>query len=394
MISPSKVEGDYRFFFAFMIFVMAAMYVVSLMDNAALRQPLPAALFTILLLVHILLHLKVSSIIQVAWHRPLYIIGQAALAFGIIQLSGNIAMILALYMALIGECVGFLGLTRWAALTTFALLALSFVNILLLTNTGTAIDWFAVSIPTVIFVSLYVSLYIRQTEARAKAQALAAELETANRQLSEYAARVEDLTITAERQRMARELHDTLSQGLAGLILQLEAVDAHLGSSRVEKARAIVSNAMLQARATLADARRAIDALRQASPDDLETALRLEISHFEAATALPCAFHAFLAVPIPDDTRETIIRAVSEGLTNIAHHAQAKNVTISLTIADGTLTTSIQDDGVGFDTHRIPSGHYGLIGLRERIRLVNGQFNIVSHPGQGTTLEIKIPLIP
>src|SRR5512141_2059623 len=98
------------------------------------------------------------------------------------------------------------------------------------------------------------------------------------KQLTEYAAQVEDLTIANERQRIARELHDTLSQGLAGLILQLEAADAHLSNKNSEQAQTIVTNAMAQARVTLADARHAIDDLRQSSRDDLDSALRLEIS--------------------------------------------------------------------------------------------------------------------
>ena len=131
----------------------------------------------------------------------------------------------------------------------------------------------------IIFVVIYVTLYVRQMEAREKAQALAVELETANRQLTDYAARVEDLTIANERQRMARELHDTLSQGLAGLILQLEAAQAHLGQDHPAKAREIITDAMGQARRTLSEARRAIDDLRQSPQDDLDSALR--------ATGLP-----------------------------------------------------------------------------------------------------------
>jgi len=98
---------------------------------------------------------------------------------------------------------------------------------------------------------------------------LLAELESANRQLTEYAARVEDLTIAAERQRMARELHDTLSQGLAGLILQLEAADAHLAADRPERARGILEQSMEKARGTLKEARQVIDDLRQPAGHDL-----------------------------------------------------------------------------------------------------------------------------
>ena len=115
-----------------------------------------------------------------------------------------------------------------------------------------SIGWWALgTFPIVLFVVIYVTMYMRQIEARAQAQALAVELEKANQQLSEYADRVEDLTIANERQRIARELHDTLSQGLAGLILQLEAADANLSANHPEKARAIVQQTMDHARATL-----------------------------------------------------------------------------------------------------------------------------------------------
>jgi NarL family two-component system sensor histidine kinase YdfH len=392
LISPNKVEQDYRLFFAFLTLVMVFMYAMTIKNNTALQQFWPAALFTLLMTAHVVIHLKLSSFIHAVSHEIAYIIVQGVLAFIIAQMSGNVGMLFALYMALIGECIGFLGLTRWAALTIVFYLTLSLVNLFSYTDPGSAIYWFGGTIPMVIFVTLYVALYTRQNEAREKAQALAAELEAANHQLSEYAARVEDLTIAAERQRMARELHDTLSQGLAGLILQLEAVDAHLSSNRPEKAHAIISNAMLQARATLADARHAIDALRQTSEDDLETSVRLEISRFEDATGLPCLFQTEQIACVSDDIKETIIRAVAEGLTNVARHAQARQVTVRLSSADGTLRTEIQDDGQGFDASAIPSGHYGLIGLRERVRLVGGQFTIESASQKGTLLKINIPL--
>jgi NarL family two-component system sensor histidine kinase YdfH len=250
-------------------------------------------------------------------------------------------------------------------------------------------------IPMTIFVVIYVALYMRQHEAREQAQILAAKLETANRQLSEYAAQVEDLTIANERQRMARELHDTLSQGLAGIILQLEAIEAHLGSNRPEKAKTIVGNTMLQARATLSDARAAIDDLRNSSADDLDSALRLEISRFTSATGIPCDYRADPIKSLPDTVRETLIRAVSEGLTNIARHAQAQRAGIEVRVVDQkrkNLSITIQDDGQGFDASEIPSGHYGLLGIRERVRLAKGSFDIHSEAGVGTTLKIKIPL--
>jgi NarL family two-component system sensor histidine kinase YdfH len=352
------------------------------------------------MVVHITLHWLVVRVIQTSSIKTLYILGQGLLAFFITQLSHNTAMVFALYMALIGETIGFLGINRWGVLSTLYYMALSLINFVLFTNMDSAVYWLITIVPIIIFISMYVTLYVRQAEAREKAEALAAELETANQQLTEYAARVEDLTIVNERQRMARELHDTLSQGLAGLILQLEAADAHLSSNRNEKAQSIVGNAMVQARSTLADARRAIDDLRQASLDNLDSALRLEISRFTNATGIPILYHADqISSPqgtplLPDPIKETLVRAVAEALTNVANHAQAHNVAVEVRMKDKSLLVTIQDDGRGFDASAIPSGHYGILGIKERVRLVNGSFEIQSENGKGTTLRIDIPLSP
>jgi NarL family two-component system sensor histidine kinase YdfH len=214
----------------------------------------------------------------------------------------------------------------------------------------------------------------------------------ANRQLTRYTAELEDLTITNERQRMARELHDTLSQGLAGLILQLEAADAHLANDHKEKAQKIIANAMVQARTTLADARRAIDDLRQPSLDDLDSALRLEVSRFTNATGISVHLHTDPTPPLPVPVKETVIRTIAEALTNVGHHAHAQNVDVNMRVEEKNLLLTIQDDGQGFDPSSVPAGHYGLLGIQERARLVNGCCEIKSETGKGTTLTLQIPL--
>jgi signal transduction histidine kinase len=83
---------------------------------------------------------------------------------------------------------------------------------------------------------------------------------------------------------------------------------------------------------------------------------------------------------------------VSEALTNIARYAQAQHAAISFCPGDHTLDIKVRDDGVGFDPAQIGAGHYGLIGLRERARLIGGTLNIESAPGQGTTLKVQLPL--
>jgi len=170
-----RVEQDYRIFFVFMTIILVIMYIVSLNSNPALHHFWPAALFTFLMVAHTLLHLVAYRIIQTPARITLYIIGQGIIAYAIVSLSGNIGMIYALYMALIGETIGILGLTRWSALTTFYYLSLSLGNFIVFTSPQNAPYWFAGTIPTVIFIGLYVSLYMRQTEAREKAREIIAQ---------------------------------------------------------------------------------------------------------------------------------------------------------------------------------------------------------------------------
>jgi len=387
-----NIDQDYRIFFVFMTLVLIGITFLSIAQNPALRRPGLLILFIGLMVIHIALHWLVIPIIQTPRRKAFYIIGQGVLAFVLTHISQNTGMVFALYMALIGETIGFLGINRWSALSTTYYLALSLTNFIIFSNIENAMYWLLTIIPTVIFIGLYVTMYLRQAEAREKAQALASELESANKQLTEYSARVEDLTIANERQRMARELHDTLSQGLAGLILQLEAADAHLTNNRNDMARTIVTSAMEQARSTLADARRVIDDLRQPSLDDLDSALRLEVSRFNNATGIPIHYHSDPIPPLAAPVKETLIRAVAEALTNIVHHAQAQSVDVDVRVKDQSVMVTIKDDGVGFDPSSIPSGHYGIVGIRERVRSVNGNVEIQSRNGQGTLVKIEVPL--
>lgn len=388
----SKVERDPRLFMWLMTLVVAGIYVVTLMNQPSVRRLGVLIPYTVLLLVHMVLHWQLEKLTQrpnwVLW----YMIIQGGLALIISWLGNETGMTFALFMALIGEAVGLFRLTRPGLLTGVYYLILMVISLVQLPGQGSLGPLLLGTIPMVIFVVIYVTLYMRQNEAREHAQSLAAELETANRRLSEYAAEVEDLTIANERQRMARELHDTLSQGLAGLILQLEAADAHLSNHRNDKAHTIITNAMVQARATLADARRAIDDLRQPLLGNLDSAIRVEISRFTDATGIPIMFQSDPIPSLPDPSKEILVRAIAEALTNIANHANAQNVEIHIRVNEENLWVKIRDDGQGFDVTAIPAGHYGILGIKERVRLVNGNFEIQSGNGKGTTLNLKIPL--
>ena len=392
--SIQKVERDPNLFVWFLTFVVGGLAIWAMFQKPELRAPLTAVVYLVLVLVHILLHWVLGIIESQPKKLFWYIIVQGVLASTISWMSGQIGVVFALFMGLLGEAVGLFGLKRRAFFSGVYYLTLAAVNATQVADPA-IIGWTLVGIvPMVIFVVAYVALYMRQTEARQQAQTLLTELEAANRQLSEYAAQVEDLTIAAERQRMARELHDTLSQGLAGLILQLEAADAHLTKEYPDRAHKIVQDAMEQARETLADARRAISDLRSSvdSVPGLEQALEAEVKRFEDATGLPCELAVQLNSKLPDSIVETGLRIISEALTNVARHAQAMHAWVQVEETDAQLCLEIRDDGNGFDLEAVEAGHYGLLGMRERARLAGGKLDVVSGKEQGTTIKVYLPL--
>jgi len=379
-------------FFLILSAAFVFVYFQAVFSNAALRVPVRLILFTVLMAAHIALHWLSIRVLQ--WHREgIYLVVQGGLAFAIVSLGGSIGPLLALYMGLIGETIGLLGeKPRWRIIAVAAFLGLSLLNYILQVSRTEWYWWFVAMLPMTFFVVVYVVLYSRQAEARRQAQLLLRDLEGANRQLTEYAARVEDLTIAAERERMARELHDTLSQGLAGLILQLEAADAHLAANHPERARGILEQSMEKARDTLRKARQAIDALRQPAGGDLAEAIDQEVERFNQATGAACEPSIELKEGISETVSDTAIRVISEGLTNIARHARARNVTLRVSDAGGEMAIEIKDDGLGFDPQAVQAGHYGLLGMRERVRLAGGRLEVQSEAGKGTCILIHLPL--
>jgi NarL family two-component system sensor histidine kinase YdfH len=241
----------------------------------------------------------------------------------------------------------------------------------------------------------YVVLYLRLTRTHERAEALLHELEAAHAALANYAARVEELTLANERQRLARELHDTLAQGLAGLTMQLDAVDALLSEENLQEAQEIVQQAMGRSRATLADARKAIDDLRSVGSDALNCseAVQEEILHFTTMTGIACHADLTALAAVAPPFHGHVLSVITEGLLNVARHGQAHQVWVRAIREDGTLIIEIRDDGIGFDTSReaTRTGHYGLLGLRERARLIGGRLEVESARDMGTTIRFSLP---
>ncbi|TKH07516.1 sensor histidine kinase [Peribacillus simplex] len=235
----------------------------------------------------------------------------------------------------------------------------------------------------------YSIFYNRQVNARIRIKNYLDELEFAHK-------KVEELTLANERQRMARDLHDTLAQGLAGLIMQLEAVDAHLLNGNTKRSQEIVQQSMQQARRTLAEARQAIDDLRSNSlfETDFASAVKKEIKGFNEATSIKVISDIGPIPPLSSLTMEHSLYIIKECLINIAKHAQAENVNIKIKEKADMLFIEIKDNGRGFKANSIGKqpGHYGLLGLNERVRLIGGTIQITSENLKGTRVYIKAPI--
>jgi len=222
-----------------------------------------------------------------------------------------------------------------------------------------------------------------------------AALAEANRKLTLYAATTEQLAVSQERNRMARELHDTLAHSLSGVIVQLEAAEA-LWDVNLAGARKMVEQVHQSARSGLTEVRRALNSLRASSLEDL--GLALAISDLAESVAARTDMQLNLEVAdhienIPPEVEQCMYRVAQEALANVARHSKATSLHVSLTRPDGHLILSIQDDGQGFDSNNVDNTRYGLKGLRERAEMIGGTLNIETKLHHGTTVQFAVPLL-
>jgi NarL family two-component system sensor histidine kinase YdfH len=294
-------------------------------------------------------------------------------------------------MCMIGESLGLWGNTRRSLFLGLFYGGLS--ALLLFLTVDRTVFQAALSglITNSLFIVILLIVLNQQLAEREKAEELAESLESANARLAASSVKIESLTLQNERQRMARELHDTLAQGVAGLVLQLEAVKAHLASDRAERASIIVEQALARARGILAESRAAIDDLRSA-PANVAESVREKIDRFTQSTGIPCEVE--LSVQENGLSTEAIDHALnilSEALANVTKHARATKISVRFIIHKDNLTLDVRDDGRGFDVNQqTDAGHYGLVGMRERARLSGGLLTIDSNPQQGTRIWFNI----
>jgi len=242
------------------------------------------------------------------------------------------------------------------------------------------------------------------SEANRRLEATLAENEGLHKQLVTQA---REAGIADERARMAREIHDTLAQGLTGIITQLQAAE-HADQDPAGWRRHVAAATRL-ARESLSEARRSVDALR---PEPLETARLADA--LSGIAERWSALHGITAQvtttgtarPMPPDAELALLRTAQEALANVARHAQATRVRLTLSYMEHEVALDVRDDGRGFDPARLgdrvagngaaatASSGFGLVAMRQRIEGLAGTLRVESEPGGGTAISACLPAAP
>jgi GAF domain-containing protein/streptogramin lyase len=212
-----------------------------------------------------------------------------------------------------------------------------------------------------------------------------------NARLYEQAQR---LAVVEERQRLARELHDSVTQALYGVTLYAEATSRQLASGQTDLAAEHLHELRDTAQEALREMRLLIFELRPSVLDTegLVTALRARLESVEERAGLKTHFEISGEAALPADVEEGLYRIAQEALNNALKHANAQTVSVRLSRADGTIIMEITDDGDGFDTKAaVESGGLGLGGMKERATQIGGSLVLDSRPGEGTKVRVEVP---
>jgi NarL family two-component system sensor histidine kinase YdfH len=400
-VNARKEKNIYLPFYIFINIVLGGIGIYGFYINWKANQPVLAALSAILVAAHLGLYwLNLRQFHHLRWW-VFYYSAQTVLIVVIANLpySGEanlfgISFLGSATIAITGEVLGLWGNTRRAFF-----LGLFYLSILLgIFSTKVEPDLILPFLTQLLiiggFTVILMVVFNLQIKERQKAEELAETLESANAKLATYAARNESLTLQAERERMARELHDTLAQGVAGLILQLEALKDHQQQNRYPQAQSVLEQAIARARSTLGESRAAIENLRN-DKVDFKGVVEALVAQFKSVSEVDCQLTLQLNEnsPIPQNIQHHAQRVLHEALANINKHAGLAQAQINIEQNQSTLSLHITDDGTGFDTNQpYAQGCFGLQGLAERARLTHSQYMLTSTPGAGTTIEFIFPL--
>jgi signal transduction histidine kinase len=238
---------------------------------------------------------------------------------------------------------------------------------------------------SLVFVLLMINAVLSERQSREK-------LAIANEKLRQYAMRIENQATLEERNRIAREIHDSLGHSLTALNLQLETA-LKLWQSNPVKAQTFLGRAKELGSKALKDVRQSVSTMRSnpLQEQSLEHAIAILSEDFHRSNGILPICHNNLEYSLPAEINTAIYRIIQESLTNISRYAGATEIKLEITTKKGNLRLIIQDNGRGFDLKQNTTG-FGLQSMRDRTLALGGEFNINSAPGSGCQITVDIPL--
>ena len=278
---------------------------------------------------------------------------------------------------------------RWTALVCVGIFVMMVAPIWWRGGIAPALIVGMIFLAGIVFVVVFTRIAVNERQARAEVERLVTEVGEANRKLREYAAQVDELATVRERNRLAREIHDSLGHYLTVVNVQIEAARAVIDDR--ERSLDVLKKAQTLTQDGLAEVRRSVAALRSTTAEHQPLSRLLELLVNECRSAGIDTRLAIEGVPreLSSQVELTLYRAAQEGLTNVRKHAHATNVTLMLDYQKAdAIRLRIQDDGIG----GCAGGKgFGLLGVRERALLVGGEVNIDTSDDGGFILEVNVP---
>jgi two-component system nitrate/nitrite sensor histidine kinase NarX len=206
--------------------------------------------------------------------------------------------------------------------------------------------------------------------------------------------RVEYQAVVDERARLAREIHDGLAQTLAFLKIQAAQMQYYLREGKLDRLEETLAASQQGLGEAYQDTRRAIDNLRSRPETSTREWLLRIARDFESSSGLPIdTSRLHLERDLPPTVQAQLVRIVQEALSNVRKHSHARRVTLSASEQAGRLLIEVQDDGAGFNPAQAdPDSRYGLLGMRERARVIGAEIEVQSRPGSGTAVRLHLPL--
>ncbi|HEX2980326.1 MAG TPA: sensor histidine kinase [Anaerolineaceae bacterium] len=281
--------------------------------------------------------------------------------------------------------------TIWVGV--FCVIAAASMIVFYLDNEGTweGIGYGLAYVAVCLLISVFSMVTLRAEEARAQSQALNVELQQANEKLQQYTHQAEEMAAAEERNRLARDLHDSVSQTIFSMTLTAQAARILLDRDP-QRVGAQLDHLQVLANHALGEMRSLIQHLRPGSLDDggLAACLRRHVEERKNQDGLFVDLQICGCRRLPIDVEEGLFRVTQEALNNVVKHAQVDTARVVLKIDKNPIELCIEDHGVGFDPlqTRISSGHIGLAGMMERIQALGGRMEIESMPGRGTRVWV------